>query len=187
VSESPELAQPQKPDDKRSGPVRKMTLADGLILIAAIGIGLGLARISEDGYLEAAADDDGEVLGMARLSLLWVGACLMISVIPLRLMPPRPRMRRIRRQPGFIAAVAVFYGLIHSVIYSLIVRFWNPPIWAVIDPRMVMGSMIIPAWLILAVSGGWQAERSWIDRFGRGIGIGWIVVYIVYVGAGGFL
>jgi len=34
-------------------------------------------------------------------------------------------------------------------------------------------------WLLLAVSGRWRAERSWIDRLGRVLGVVWIAATIV--------
>lgn len=135
MSDAAELAQSEEPDVKRDAPVRRMTLGDGLILIAAIGIALGIARIPQSTYRNAATVDEGAFVFEVARSLLWMGVCLMIAVVSLRLIPPRP----------------------------------------------LVGSWIISAWLILAVSGGWRPEKSWIDRLGRAIGIGWIIVYFVCV------
>jgi magnesium-transporting ATPase (P-type) len=43
------------------------------------------------------------------------------------------------------------------------------------------GFVIAGAWLALAVMGRWRPERSWIDRFGRAIGIFWIVAALHFL------
>jgi hypothetical protein len=191
VSDSIDLVQGQRPVENRSDPIRRMTLADGLILIAAVGIGLGMARVAESGYsgpTSPAGDHPFDALVYS--SLCWSGLALMIAVAPLRLVPPRPPMRRIRRQPGFVASVASVFYLAQAVMYIAVVRLVRPQPWGGIGylyyiGSPTIGSTILFAWFILAVSGRWRAERSWIDRFGRAMGIGWIIAYIAHICAGG--
>jgi hypothetical protein len=45
-----------------------------------------------------------------------------------------------------------------------------------------VGAAVIATWVILAVSGHWHSERSWIDRTGRMIGIGWVLDFLLSTG-----
>jgi hypothetical protein len=58
---------------------------------------------------------------------------------------------------GFIEAIAC-----HS---TLVASFTAPA-----------GLAVAVAWTVLAVSGRWRPERSWIDRLGRGLGAIWILI-----------
>jgi hypothetical protein len=44
--------------------------------------------------------------------------------------------------------------------------------------------LIISAWFVLAVSGRWRPEPSWIDRSGRVLAIAWIVRYLIHLVSG---
>ena len=130
MSDSVDLAQGHRPVEDRSDPVRRMTLADGLILIAAIAIELGMARIAQRGY-PGPTSPAGDLPFVAQVfsSLCWSGLAVMIAVAPLRLLPPRPPMRRIRRQPGFIASVTSVFYLANTVIYFAVVGIMRPQPW----------------------------------------------------------
>jgi hypothetical protein len=41
------------------------------------------------------------------------------------------------------------------------------------------GPAVAAVWLVLALSGRWRPERSWIDRLGRFLGVTWIVISIL--------
>jgi hypothetical protein len=43
---------------------------------------------------------------------------------------------------------------------------------------MDMGGWIAVAWMTLILSGVWRAERNWIDRLGRAVGVFWILADI---------
>src|SRR5262249_14324876 len=49
--------------------------------------------------------------------------------------------------------------------------------------RAYIASAIVGAWLTLVLAGCWHPERSWIDRFGRSLGAGWLVVSLGYQSA----
>jgi hypothetical protein len=38
-----------------------------------------------------------------------------------------------------------------------------------------VGTMIIGEWIAMGVGGRWRPEPTWIDRFGRFLGVSWIV------------
>jgi hypothetical protein len=48
-------------------------------------------------------------------------------------------------------------------------------------PSMIVAVTVLIAWVVLAISRQWQAERSWIDRIGRLIGVLWLATIPVYV------
>jgi hypothetical protein len=41
------------------------------------------------------------------------------------------------------------------------------------------GATVAAVWLVLATSGRWRPEKSWIDRLGRGLGVTWIVISVL--------
>jgi hypothetical protein len=47
-------------------------------------------------------------------------------------------------------------------------------------PRLA-GFVVAGAWIALVLAGRWRAERSWIDRLGRGIGVFWILAAIHFL------
>jgi hypothetical protein len=173
-----------EPKEPRS--IRRLTLADGLILIAAVAVGLAIGRIPQN---VNGSDDSPSLIVTGLMSIYWASLMVMVALIPLRLMKPRPPWRRVRRQPGFIACVAVAFGLVHTALYFLMFRFRQPTIWANINVLSLiaspsLGSMIISAWFVLAVSGPWRPEPSWIDRSGRVLAVAWIVRYLIHLVSG---
>ena len=182
-----EPTEPQRARKGYSRPTRRLTLADGLILIAAAAAGFAIARIPQGVYpgrVPVVNGDEVSLFERSMISTYWASLLLMLALIPLRLMRPRPPLRWIRRQPGFIACLTVAFGIAHMALYFAVLRFKQPSPWANIDVLSLIvspsiGSLIISAWLVLAVSGGWRPEASWIDRAGRLLAIAWIVRYLI--------
>ena len=184
MSELAESAQAQGLHDNCRAPIRRMTLADGLILIAAIAIGLGMARIAQSGY-PGPTSPAGDLPFDAQVysSLCWSGLVLMIAVAPL------PCCRRATDAADQTAAGIHRFGdlgFLSRQYGYLFCRCWARPAAAMGSDRLpvfhglaVDWPTILFGWFILAVSGRWQAERSWIDRFGRVLAIGWIIAYIM--------
>jgi hypothetical protein len=166
--------------------VRRITLADGSILIAAVAVGLAIGRIPQN---VNGSDDSPSLIVMGLMSIYWASLMVMVALIPLRLMKPRPPWRRVRRQPGFIACAAVAFGVVHRALYFGVIRFWQPAFWANYNVLSLIASasigwIIISAWFVLAVSGSWRPEPSWIDRSGRVLAIAWIVRYLIHLVSG---
>jgi hypothetical protein len=89
--------------------------------------------------------------------------------ILLRMRQPRAPWHSLLRQPGFMACLAALCGY-------LVDQGW--------DRTLRLGVARFPFWTSLAVLSVWavlllfrqaQAEKSWIDRLGRALGVGWIV------------
>jgi hypothetical protein len=81
---------------------------------------------------------------------------------------PRPPLRALLRQPGTVAGLAIALGY-------LLVTNWLHILFIGLNPRtlppVAIGGTVAIAWAGLALSRKWEAERSWIDRTGRVLGV----------------
>ena len=188
---------------------RKCTLLDVMALIAATAIGLYFVRT----YSLEALNSNLEhypliprillTIWAAILAVLPLPALWSIALFGLRLRRPRPALRRLVRQPGFVAAGAVtlvsavrlagFFVLMartfgHTTLGALYdvwaMSFFRGPInvatlynTAYFASSACGTSMAVAAaWLLLAVSGRWRSEPGWLDVLGRALGIFWIAI-----------
>ncbi len=117
---------------------------------------------------------------------LEVASLLLLMV---RFRQPRPRWRRVWRQPGLLASagavVGMAIGLVGTVASSLAVTTgFYPAGW----PSLLgcfRGSLscgapgVVGAWLALGLSGRWRAERSALDRLGRLVGWLWLAEFVI--------
>jgi hypothetical protein len=126
--------------------------------------------------------------------LISIGLALLVC----RLRPPRPSIRRLVRQPGAVAMACVGLMLLLNAATMFAGRalsagldqVWPPTrtpgvTVAVVSDELSqvfavteVGPVIAACWLLLAVAGRWRAERSWVDRLGRCLGVCWIVAYL---------
>jgi hypothetical protein len=67
------------------------------------------------------------------------------------------------------------------------------PLWYIsrrihrnVVPRAYASAAVAGAWLTLLLAGWWRPERTWIDRFGRAVGAGWIAISLAYHGTSFF-
>lgn len=103
-----------------------------------------------------------------------VGVPVLIAATPavllMRLRKPRPDWRHLFRQPGAVACVmligAFFVGVDLTWMGVDLPRRFNP------------GVVVGVSWALLLASGRWQSERGWVDRLGRVVGVGWIIMSI---------
>ena len=179
--------------------VRRFTIVDGMILVAATAVGLVGARsnviegrdsLSWDptwwsyGNLEAGIVSFAVVIPPAAA---WTAA-----VVILRLRSPRPRGRRLARQPGMVAACsamgamavvvalnAMFAGLYRLVRGASIASGNGVLGWCLVYSLIlpsILGFVVAASWATLAVGRRWRAEPGWIDRLGRALGVFWIAM-----------
>ena len=82
----------------------RLSIADGMIAVAAVAVGLVLVRqtlpINEVSPAWAGLAMNGSVLAADLL------APISFALLAIRLRPPRPPLRRLARQPGFAACLA---------------------------------------------------------------------------------
>ena len=86
----------------------------------------------------------------------------------LRLRRPRPPLRDLVRQSGFVACLGVIVGTFIFVDLGWVARIEVP--W-----QAIVASALLLFWPVLGLP-PWRSEASWIDRLGRAVGWGWIVV-----------
>jgi len=119
---------------------------------------------------------------------------LSLVIFGLRLRTPRPRWRRLCRQPGFVACGMISAGLGLFLLIWLIhqglartpwgrtspyfVLFWEfrasfGPVYG-LELIVLTFGLVLAAWALLFLGGFWRAEHSWLDRAGRFLGGSWI-------------
>jgi len=114
----------------------------------------------------------------------WV-LTLSVAILVLRLRAPRPRWRRLVRQPGFVACGMVTAWLIIMLVSGLVgapdARRWIQPGFGLdlVGSTSVAGVLILGAWTLLYVGGFWRPEKSRLDRAGRILGASWIALVLV--------
>lgn len=165
---------------------RPFSILDGMILIAGVATGIGLARIGpQEWSMSPWWRFRLFMLMIGPIPLLMVGPTLAFLVVRLR--RPRPRLLWLVRQPGTAACLAIavsltvsalswtLYGMGHDQGWirtpEYTGRFWRMSH----DP---LGVSVLAAWLGLAISRRWRPEPGWIDRLGWGIGLFWILTIL---------
>jgi hypothetical protein len=97
-----------------------------------------------------------------------------LCLLCLRLLQPRPPWAALVRQPGWWASLGPILGVLLGQAEDLF-----------LDSRasssVIVPAIVLVAWVALAASRKWQAERSWIDRAGRILGVLWIATIPVYL------
>ena len=185
---------------------RRISLLDVMILVAVTAVGLALLRFRIS-FADLPAffatlttrppggRSVGGTLLLASGLLELAIPCVLpwtLGLIAIRLIPPRPRLRRLVLQPGFIACVAFLgVGLLAYLIAvaTLGIRGkLNPPRagtlvgyhgGATLLGVQQGGWAVAVAWLILALSGHWRPEPSWLDRLGRTFGCFWLAAALL--------
>ncbi len=199
---SPILTEQKACSETKAAP-RAFMLFDALVLIAATASALALYRKMENdhqirrGWFRIAL-----IVQHGAQTLIPVLTMGSLAFAALRLRQPRPPFRKLARQPGMIASCAAMLTLIIEVLWIILGEIVLPPnalVMRTIPPFLKLslpdrilhdvrgtailqanaGGAVAAAWLILALAGLWQAERNWIDRLGRALGIGWIIVNII--------
>jgi hypothetical protein len=177
-------------------PERRFHLLDGMVLIVATG--LGLARVGPLFHLamspEASISGPGFSEAIVRVwawSLLCV-PCLAtwsIALVLLGLRRPRPWVKLLARQPGWLACLGASLILIVTgawvmaqfVLNAPYAGNWEMNLYAFVQiPVAPMGGAVAGSWLTLALSGRWRPQTSWIDRAGRVLGTLWILLAPLY-------
>lgn len=161
---------------------RRLTLADMLVMVAGVGVGLRMTQAWSRPFARFSGRPAGG-LGVAIMASCWVAMALSMALLALRLLGPRPRWQALRWQPGFVAGVGTGLGAVFETInFSpyLLESPNNINNWMVsVASPYQLGPSVAIAWAVLVISGRWRPESSWIDRMGRAIGAFWIGGYLV--------
>lgn len=158
-------------------------MLDLLVLIATTALGFGLIRLYNElddrpspSYLE------GEFY-WGWWSLLVFATTLGISAVRVR--APRPTIRRLAREPGFVASVAILIVAALNVMASiravLVQSFFLPfgredvldiVLWSLHDVagHDSIGPAVALGWMILALQRPWRRRADWVEWSGRALG-----------------
>lgn len=169
---------------------RKFTILDAIVVIAALASGAALARPVfglVGGHWSLTDPATRRYRIEFYFALISPGvATLTVATLILRLRKPRPTFRCLVRQPGMVATIASLVGLAGAIMswgYMLYHTGLLNPAWLNINfwarASIPTACTVIGSWLILALGGRWRAERSWIDRIGRVLGLYWIAVLLI--------
>ena len=159
------------------------TLADLLVGVAALGLGLAMNRVTPPGF--AWVRDPG-LRPPAKLFIalhhglqLAVPHLLTLSQATLlvRLRRPWPAPQRLGREPGFVACAAVGLVVVAEALMALPRlgdRRYASPSTLFVGFADVGGAAVAAAWLTLILGGRWQARGGWVDLAGRLLGLSWL-------------
>jgi hypothetical protein len=184
----------------RAEHVRRFGLIDAMALLAATAVGLAWgrrdlvatvqARVISTGFVSNNSMHTRPVEFADRLITFTRGtshllACWTLAVLILRLRSPRPRRARLVCQPGTVAvatATAYAVAVAARILVAFLIRAKYKPAWSDYVAQAIntyeTATAITASWLILALSGRWRPERTWIDRSGCLIGLAWIALAI---------
>ncbi len=113
-----------------------------------------------------------------KVAQIYLYAMTLIFFV-LRLKRPRPAMRKLLRQPGTVACLAIVFGLV-CVSGYLDYFFFYFKSHMHLTPFVGVGGTVAVAWVILSLSGTRQPEAGWIDRIGRFLGYAAICLALVF-------
>ncbi len=181
---------------------RKFTLVDAMVLIAAIGVALVPIRIFlwESWHFpdERSAGEIWQTGLDVNVNFIPLALTLSVALSLLGVRKPRPNLRRVYRRPGMAAcATTVVYAVLSLIGYGGFLYFTGDLTHVTFDsrdvitlyirigmqPMFLVGGAVASVWIVLWLSGVWRAERSWIDRAGRALGIYWITISILFAWA----
>ena len=164
---------------------RQLTLADAMIFIVAIALGLALAgpgillildaiRTAPHQQFQtlAGAVGLGRFLNIVVLNFLFF---LLPAFLIVRLRHPRPPLRSVIRQPGFAACASPVAIVLASLPFALLAPSGLAGQVIEIAGQVLIAAAVPLAWIALIATRRWDSEPSWIDRLGRILGALWMV------------
>jgi hypothetical protein len=172
--------------------LRRFSLGDSLLLMAALALAMTILRSNDwfaripgrvsfwwDMLPRLAAVSPWSLAGgpLARTVLLQILEDfleLLFTVLPgltlvqplMRLRRPRPPLRAVARQSGFVVCLAV---IVSSLIFADL--GWVAGID--VAGRVILACALLLFWPVLGLP-PWRSEASWIDRLGRAVGWSWV-------------
>jgi hypothetical protein len=178
--------------------VRRFGIADGLIVIAGVAAGLGLVRsinpnVTANSLWSVIFEPRGGWTPWYALQVVsefcvvfftpfvgvWTLACLLVQL-------RKPRPRRLRRSPGFVACLLPTLGAALTISITWIclgTTAWTPTHrnqgdyeTAQVVGGLFAGSSVVWAWTAMKLCGIFHPRPTWTDRLGRLTGLAWIVV-----------
>lgn len=169
------------------GPL-KPTLVDAMILVAATGAGLAIVRAWAPSYHAWSYDPTPPPTWLEWAAFVlpsWadylapIPAAWTLATLTLGLLRPRPPFRTTCLQFGKSAVVAATVAIALNFVY-LILHVWTMRSayheMAFVYTTHSAGVAVGAVWLVLALGGVGKAEPTWIDRWGRALGVYWLLM-----------
>jgi hypothetical protein len=158
---------------------RRLNLIDAMILISAVATGLVSARwwYGQPGYVSPSAID----VQSASEMIDWLLLPMTFALLAIRLSKPRPRCRRLVRQPGLQANLVICLAIASALLNG---RWGYKPHWSSlplgigVEQVSLVGPMLAAGWILTALARSRRPEPSVIDRLGRVVGWAWIVLWV---------
>jgi hypothetical protein len=162
--------------------VRRWALLDAMILVGAIAVGLGAARwwYDQPGYVNPSALDAQSVCEL----IAWLLLPLSPALIGVRLRRPRPRWRRLVRQPGFQANLLVGMATVAALFnnrWGYRPTLFQVPFGIGSDQVNEVAPVVAVGWVLTALVGRRRPEPGMIDRLGRALGWAWIALWLARI------
>lgn len=169
---------------------RRFTLQDLMIFVAVTALAFAAARLAWGVTIQVFRGDSRNQERAFPDAFGWFALVESVGLIPLFLRRPRPPIRRLARQPGMVASVAVAsaFGFLAVSEVAVAVGAWSLSrpgfldtphvLWHLSSP-LVIGPAVAACWLSQVLSRGWRPESNWPDRLGRFWGVVWIALALV--------
>jgi hypothetical protein len=183
-------------------PLRRLTLLDVMILIAATAVGAQSLHViwSQLNVSHFASSlDTRPLLGLfvraphAFGAAVPVFAAWTVALLVPWMRRPRPPFHRLAMQPGLAACTAATLGLgisalrciAHVVAFDVAqgqpVSFGEYGIWASICMDWItkpsgVGIAVAAVWSWLILTRRWRPQPTWLDRLGRALGVYWLLM-----------
>ncbi len=162
-------------------PARRLSIADAMIACAAVAAWFAIGRASlpiRDFPPRMAGPFGLEAMLFAALGTATA------ALLAMRLLPPRPPIRRLSLQPGFAACLAAVIGCAAvgapALAYGFFREGWSP-IGLLMGFAHCPAFAVVGAWLIVVLGGLWRPlPVDWLDRVGRAAGVTWILSPVAF-------
>jgi hypothetical protein len=190
-------------------PRRRMTLLDATLLVGSAAVGLGLYEMAHrtffKGWIWLTDQGVPDVRTWSSMEAIVTLSDITVFVIPvvaswtvllllLRMRAPRPSWRRIWRQPGMAACLAVVLGWCWTMLVLMLAMNVNriarssktitADAWLQKylsdEVFMYVGLAVAAVWVMQYLSGRWRKPVDWIDCYGRIVGACWIWIGLVW-------
>ncbi|WP_165069268.1 hypothetical protein [Paludisphaera rhizosphaerae] len=164
---------------------RRFSLADGMVLMVGLGLGLALMKVADmDRELARSwsrLTGDGmhwslkNLLEAASEWGLFLGLPLGAGLTPFCL------YYQSRGRPGYAACLIATVVLVPTLVLSGLLVALNGKrpndylAWHAVTTPLI-GSAILSSWATLRLVGVWNPAPSWQDRLGRALGVLWIAL-----------
>jgi hypothetical protein len=77
---------------------------------------------------------------------------------------------------AFLGTIAVLIAAVQGLVVALTIARWGETFYFHVGGfgSLVAAAMIVGGWITMAISGRWRPVATWLDRFGRLLGLLWI-------------